>query len=279
MTRRLTVETVRERFSERGYELLEDHYKNNSQLLRFKCSTHPEEETRISLNRLTAGQGCRFCGYEKMGSNRSLTDAFVRETFTSKGYELLDRYSNSSTRLRYICSKHPDSERLITYSDLQQGYGCALCGRERVALAISGSNSHFWKGGVTELNNFLRQLLAPWKLRSLRAYDYRCAVSIINHKDIEIHHPKAFHLLRDGTLAELNLPTKELIGEYSEEELQEVSSVFIKKHSDLVGIPLRRSIHERLHQEFGDNPTMRDFMTFKDNYTKSQEEVTYGKAV
>lgn len=279
MTVRLGIEEVRRRFAERGYVLLETEYKNNATPLLFKCPKHPEKETKITVNRLMSGQGCRYCGYEKLSEQMRLPEEVVIAAFNEKGYTSLDKYNNSSQKLRYVCSKHQDFVSAITYSDLKQGYGCYHCGRERTIKAISGSGSPFWRGGTSALGKYLRQQITEWKLKWLKEYGYRCAITRVNSKELEIHHlTKPFHIVRDETLAELGLDIRDKINDYTTTELHQICKLFIQKHEEVEGVPLLRSIHIEFHKSFGDNPSLEDFLVFKDAHI-ANKEVTYGKVV
>lgn len=273
---RLTLRDVSERFSERGYTLLEQSYSNNAQILRFRCPFHPDAETKISLNRLMKGQGCRYCGYEKMGNGQRIPHDKVAKDFASRNYILLGSYVDSSSKLQYICEKHPDKIASITYSELKQGHGCMLCGRERTATAIKREKHPQWKGGVTGIGVYLRSSLTAWKLSWLEKYNYRCAISGEKGKDLEVHHIVPYSVTRDEVLWQLGLPLLQSVSDYTEDELTAISSLFLKKHESIEGVPLKKQFHIDLHKSFGDSPSLEDFLLFK---RIKMEEVSYEQVV
>lgn len=59
-----------------------------------------------------------------------LSYEFVKSKFEERGYILLeDTYKNNNTKMRYICSLHPDKELSITFSKFHNaGQGCPYCG-------------------------------------------------------------------------------------------------------------------------------------------------------
>jgi hypothetical protein len=61
---RLGIETARQIFQERGYELAELVYVNSSTPMRYICPKHPEKETRITISSLRGGHGCSYCAIE-----------------------------------------------------------------------------------------------------------------------------------------------------------------------------------------------------------------------
>jgi hypothetical protein len=61
-----TIDEARELFLEkRGYELLEEEYINAKTPMRYKCPSHPDKETKTTLDRLiNRGGGCYHCHRE-----------------------------------------------------------------------------------------------------------------------------------------------------------------------------------------------------------------------
>lgn len=63
----------------------------------------------------------------------------VKRAFKDRGYELVtsaDKYKNSTSKVKFKCSRHPDKELWISYHKLTSGEnGCKFCGR------IKSSNS------------------------------------------------------------------------------------------------------------------------------------------
>lgn len=56
----------------------------------------------------------------------------VQAKFKERGYRLLEtEYKNNQTKMRYICSKHPNDPQAIRFKSLKRGSGCLLCGKEK----------------------------------------------------------------------------------------------------------------------------------------------------
>lgn len=66
MSRKLTIDEVKEHFKKRGYELLEKDYLNNKAKMKYRCRRHPDEVLYIKFNSLQQGQGCPFCSQNKL---------------------------------------------------------------------------------------------------------------------------------------------------------------------------------------------------------------------
>jgi hypothetical protein len=128
MAKKLTYDKVFHAFSEKDLILLEDAYINSKTKMAFKCIKHPDERQYMHYNSLINKRGCRYCGIESRSNKRRLSYEDVKKSFENKGYVLLeDTYLNNRQKLKYICPNHPDKDNYITYSDFQQGVGCAYC--------------------------------------------------------------------------------------------------------------------------------------------------------
>jgi hypothetical protein len=61
---RLGIKQVKQLFSEKGYELLEQTYINSRTPMRYICPNHEDKETTITVGSLKAGRGCSYCAIE-----------------------------------------------------------------------------------------------------------------------------------------------------------------------------------------------------------------------
>lgn len=101
---------------------------------------------------------------------------FVRDEFMRlKGYTLItDVYINNSTKMNYICPKHPNEDLWMSYGDLQRGRGCKFCANN-VKLEIE-----FIKKEFLRLKGYV--LLEEIYINANTRMKYQCP----HHKDKDL---------------------------------------------------------------------------------------------
>jgi hypothetical protein len=249
--------------SSKGYGILtlEQDYKNAKQMLTLNCRIHGE--FKIKYNNLQQGQGCRICGYESMAEKRRKDFNEIFDFTEKRGYKLLiksDEYKNSYQKLILNCTVH--GEFSMTWASLYNGSSCPHC----VKINSRGENHHNWKGGDSEVKNFLRDKIRLWKRDSMKNCNYKCIIT--GSKFQEIHHLYPFNKIVDITFLETNITRKSTIGEYTQNELHLLEEKCIEIHARYpLGVCLRKDIHKLFHSIYGiyDN-TPEQFYEFKSRY-------------
>lgn len=253
-------EVVKKEFQKRGYKLLSKHYHNNRQLLEYECPFHPHKETFITYRCLLLGHGCRYCSKTKV----DFLD--VKEAFSKRNYEILDEsYFNSQTKIRYKCPNHPDKDLKITWNNFQNhDRGCPYCFFD----SIRGEKSPLYKGGTSEINQYLRQKINDWKKDSLEKHNYRCFVTGRTGK-LHVHHLTPFQSLRDQAFNETKIPKLSQVKDYTTRQLEKLEDKIIELHEKELGVPLLKDVHKDFHKKYGYKATINNLLEYKDFYIKS----------
>lgn len=136
MPKRLTINQVKQVFSDNGCELLSAEYASNSQPLLFVCKCGKQAIT--TLQRFKKGSLCKECGYKSARKNKlGYTIDFVKEEFRRRGMVCLEtEYINNYTPMRYICCC--GNESMIRFFCLLKGQKCVNCG------VASGQKHYGW---------------------------------------------------------------------------------------------------------------------------------------
>jgi ribosomal protein S27E len=114
--RRISDSTVKNAFAKERYQLLSNFTKSNTPMS-FTCSNGHEGKT--TWNSFRSGVRCAVCSKVKV------VESEVEDSFKKNGYQLLDKYSNSEQKLRFICPE--GHQHSITWSHFRKGHRCAYC--------------------------------------------------------------------------------------------------------------------------------------------------------
>lgn len=256
---KVDYEDVMKEFITRNCELLEDRYVNVNTKMRFRCLFHPKKIYKITYDKFRSGfRGCHVCA----GFHYATYDE-VQQSFHEVGYTLLEsEYHSSEVRLRYKCPHHPDKDTRMTYKKLKIGRRCPFCKNPY----YTGEGDVKWKGGITNLNDLLRQCVEEWKKSVLRTHNFRCVVSG-RGGTLDVHHASMpFYKLRDVVFDELGIKKRKKRHEFTDEDLKKIIELFIQKHQLIVGVPLYKSVHNLFHSIYGHDSSMDKLWIFKDRY-------------
>ena len=125
MSRKITIEIVRNKFLEEGYELLESEYKNAKTKMKYKCPEGHIHE--ITWNNFQRGKRCPDCANDKLRQERRHDEKKVIEAFEKEGYTIIGEYFNSRTPIEYICPQGHKHE--CSYDNWKKGNRCPECCR------------------------------------------------------------------------------------------------------------------------------------------------------
>ena len=250
-------------FKEKGYILLATSCDNTKEQLDYICPKHDNEVQKICYDKLKI-HGCKYCGFEIISIKQKLDFSKVKLLFKEKDLVLLDNeynYINNMTLLKYICKKHWQSGvQNITYASLKvSDFGCNYC-------AIGYRSELLSKGGITPLQNYLRDKIDQWKKDSMKSCGYKCVISYGRFDTV--HHLYGFNMILLESLSILDLPIYKIIADYSVEELSNIEKTFIELHYKYgFGVCLSKEIHNLFHHFYskGDN-TPEQFEEYKKRY-------------
>lgn len=189
-SQRLRYEDVRNEIEKEGFELLSSTYRNAEQRLEIRC---PEgHEFKVRIGDFRAGvRKCREC----VINDRRTPFEEVKKAFKDKGYELLDTsYINQYVPLKYICPKHPEEIREISFGSIRGGHGCYECGVE----SISGKNSVHYNHDITDEEREHDRRLDPkereWRIQVFQRDNFTCQYcGKYERNNLNAHHKDAHH--------------------------------------------------------------------------------------
>lgn len=265
---------IKKEFNKRNYILLDNIYINSHVSMRYICKFHPNIIQSIEYANLSQGQGCKYCGNEKISQSKRTSIQEWKIKFSEKELTLIsETYINEKSELKFICNKHPDFGIQTTNYDnfYSAQHVCKVCAKEN----RSGINHHNYKGNITSLHKYLRDQIKQWKFDSFNYYNKTCVITGIKNKNNIIHHLYSFNLIVDEVIKELNYPIHNDYNLYSYLELNNITELFIKKHYEYgLGVCLTKEIHNLFHKLYGKgNNTPEQFYEFKQKIESGEIQI------
>jgi len=142
MSKKYTIEYVKQCFEIDGYTLISKEYKNAHAKLISICPNN--HEYIVSFRKWLVGRRC-LC---KSGRQR-ITIGIVRKEFEKRGYTLLSKEYKSNKKLKYICPVGHEHE--IRWDHFNSGHGCPYC-NGRPVIKIEDVKVSFEAEGYTLLS-------------------------------------------------------------------------------------------------------------------------------
>lgn len=184
--------------------------------------------------------------HEKVIVQKRHSMEFIKQQFSDAGYKIIEgqEYTNSFQKLKYICPKHGEQE--ITYASFQSGKRCRECYLENVG----GSNHYNWQGGITNINNYLREQVNSWRYDTIKSQEGKC---VITGKDADIvHHIYGFSLITKEVFKLTNMHIYDTVSQYTPYELELLSTKCLQLHYKYgLGACLTKDMHFLFHEKYG----------------------------
>lgn len=257
-----SLDQVKKMISEKNCEYISGEYINNTSKLKIRCSCG--NIFVKDLNHFNRGQNrCTKCGKELSRKAKFKYDLDkCRKILSRRGYELLeDKYIDCETPLKCKCPKgHIVNIKISHFKNHQSG--CKQCANER----LKGENHYNYKGGESEVIDYLRKHIHKWKVDVMIKYKNKCFLTD-SKKDCVIHHIKSFNTILKESLNELNLCLHRKIKDYSTDDFKNLENLVIFKHTVENGVLLQRKVHNKFHSLYGKgNNTLEQFIDFINKY-------------
>jgi len=164
--KKLTIEYVRGKVEEIGYELLSEEYNGANTKLKVKCDKG--HIYTVIWSRFRKGAICGYC------SGRLKTIEGIKKLVPqhAPGYEVLsDVYINSHTKLKFKCDK--GHEFLCCWGNFKQGNRCSVCANSKKG-ATSRLTISYIRQKVKELAPGFELLSTEYSSNKKTKLKFRC---------------------------------------------------------------------------------------------------------
>lgn len=258
----LPIEIVSERFLNNDYKIINMEnvqYEGSFQVLECKCIHHEYEKSLYLTYEQVVHRNfkCPYCIRDERVSKyiekyEDINNYFIKNNLsliTSKEEYVNNRLNTINAELKFICTdhKHYGEQIILNRSFRFNTSPCRYCVKKKV----SGENSPHWKGGISNLAEYLRGRINKWKFDSMKSDGFKCILTDLK-ESLVVHHITPFSKIVQETMSLIELPVYENIGSYSEEDLENITNLCIDKHYEYgLGATLHSSIHDLFHEEYG----------------------------
>lgn len=128
--KRLTIDMIREKVNDVGYELLSSKYINNREKMKFKCNQGHIYKTSWTV--FNDGGRCPECNRIDIIKRQTNSYDYVKsiiEVESKTGYKLLsENYVNNETPLKMMCDNGHDIE--MAFGNFINGRRCKYCNKK-----------------------------------------------------------------------------------------------------------------------------------------------------
>lgn len=137
--------------------------------------------------------------------------------------------------------------------------------------ALKGENHWNWKGGASEIIDYLRKSLKDWKKEVMQRDNYACVLSG-QKQDFVIHHLKGFNTIVEEASINVGVPVLKKFNEYENlTDVEKLKAEVLRLHTADLGITLNKDIHILFHRLYGKgNNTPEQFNEFKEKYLNKE---------
>jgi hypothetical protein len=258
----LSYEYVKKFIEDNNCKLLSKEYFGIHDKLEIKFSCG--HIGNLTFGHFKTGTRCRICFETKVAGkyHKYNEEKFLKIIEKSEMIfiRFLDGCENQESRFEYKCKFGHVNTKII--KRFIKNNTCPTCAMITWGEKYSGRDASNWKGGITEMGIFFRQLLKDWKLESAKKYNYKCAIT--GERFDQIHHLQPLNLIIKEALSELKLEMKDTMGEYSSDELNLLKNKLNEVHLRYpLGVPLKKSIHVLFHLMYSYESTPENFEEFK----------------
>ena len=137
------------------------------------------------------------------------------ESYGFKFIRFIEPYEKNSSKIEYECSfGHITKRSINTFSEHPY---CKECHKKEFIENQSGSKSSQWRGGLSEIMNFLGNSVEEWKKKSMESCNYKCIIT--GERFDHVHHLYPMNKIIREAFDNLGLEKKRILAEYSNEEI------------------------------------------------------------
>ena len=243
----------------------QDKHKKRHWLCKCECGTIKTVQTGHLKSGKTTSCGC----LNREITSKQMKDKWKDEAFKQKQsnrmkQQVQEFWENEDFR-QMQTNKMKDKWKDETFRHYQSTKG----------ETVTGNKNPNYKGGITQIENHLKNMMEvkQWFKNSKKEVDYTCQLTGKRGVKLHTHHLKSFNtIVKEGHIFN-NIQIKEIVSDYTEEELTLLEEYVKSWHMDTKNaIVLCEKVHKLFHRTKEDggygkrNNTPEQFEEFKERY-------------
>lgn len=253
--------------------LLSTEYKNSATPLDFICNVCGEKFQRDWAHIKRMRFRCPACGIHAGATHKKYSKEDVIAEIGKKGYTITGEYVDAATPFQVKCKEGHDTTLRFTYF-LKGQSGCMECYK----LYHRGPNHPLWKGGPSEVKEYIRKNIRAWKRQVLIKDNFQCILTKERTHSLVVHHLKSFNTILNEASQNTGIPVLQKLADYENEEYIQLTNEVIRLHDVNNGVTLTKEIHDLFHEIYGrgDN-TPEQFKEFTRRFQAGEFEVKHNE--
>jgi hypothetical protein len=172
--------------SEHGCKITTE-YVNYHSKMGFICACGNEFTTTFA--KFKRGDRCLACAIKRSADAKRLNPNYVKEQFEIEGFKLLERFTESKTKMRCVCSR--GHELLVDWEHFKAGNRCRQCHLED----CRGENHPNWNPELSREDRENKRRIdgiEEWRLSVFYRDDFTCQKCNCRGGKLHAHHIKNY---------------------------------------------------------------------------------------
>ena len=183
---------------------------------------------------------------------------------------VIERAGYIGKKVAWLCKCECGNEKIIAASNLKQGQISCGCYNH------SGVNHPNWQGGITKISEHFRHLsiIRQWRKDTYIRENSKCQLTgkEVHGGNSDVHHLKGFNVIVKEAHDLHNIQIKEIVADYTDEELKLLEDYVSSCHEDTTNaVLLSKEVHDLFHHEYGyGENTLEQYEEFKQRYLNGE---------
>lgn len=122
------IEEIKKIVNTDTYEVISKNYSSHDQKIEVFCFRH-NVSNFLTLDKIKKGRRCKYCSYENIGRDKTLSKEEVTKRLKKTPYRLGSDYIKVSKKATFVCEVHGEFKAML--GDIEGGHRCPSCANKK----------------------------------------------------------------------------------------------------------------------------------------------------